>query len=114
VTKVKNVRAGIVIIADAGLKLAPGETVSVDRLTAQMDSAIDAGLLARIDGDSVGKSVPKSAPKLEETKPETTESSQPASTEQAPDPEVGAATTEEEKDAGAPAESPGGAKRGHK
>ncbi len=36
VTKVKNVRAGIVIIADAGLKLAPGETVSVDKLTAQM------------------------------------------------------------------------------
>jgi hypothetical protein len=114
VTKVKNVRAGIVIIADAGLKLAPGESVSVDRLTAQMQSAIEAGLLARIDSDSVGKSVPRSAPKVEEAKPETTESAQPASTEQAPDPEVGAATTEEDKDAGAPAESPGGAKRGHK
>lgn len=113
-TKVKNVRAGIVIIADAGLKLAPGETVSVDRLTAQMDSAIDAGLLARIDGDSVGKSVPKSAPKLEETKPETTESVQHALTEQSAEPEDSAPTTEEDKDAGVPAESPGGAKRGHK
>ena len=113
-TKVKNVRAGIVIIADAGLKLAPGESVSVDRLTAQMQSAIEAGLLARIDSDGVGKSVPKSAPKLEETKPETTESAQPASTEQAAEPEGSAPTTEEDKDAGAPAESPGGAKRGHK
>ena len=113
-TKVKNVRAGIVIIADAGLKLAPGESVSVDRLTAQMQSAIEAGLLARIDSDGAGKSIPRSAPKVEGAKPETTESAQPASTEQAPDPEVGAATTEEDKDAGAPAESPGGAKRGHK
>lgn len=66
--KVKNVRAGIVIIADAGLKLAPGETVSVDRLTAQMQSAIEAGLLARIDSESDGKSKPKNAPKVDEPK----------------------------------------------
>ena len=113
-TKVKNVRAGIVIIADAGLKLAPGETVSVERLTAQMNSALDAGLLARVDGDGVGKSVPKSTPKIEETKPVTTESAQPAPAEQAAEPDGGAAATEEDKDAGAPAESPRGAKRGHK
>ncbi len=113
-TKVKNVRAGIVIIADAGLKLAPGESVSVERLTAQIQSAIEAGLLARIDSDGVGKSVPKSTPKVEETKPETTESTQPAPAEQAAEPDSGVAATEEDKDAGAPAESPRGAKRGHK
>lgn len=113
-TKLKNVRAGIVIIADAGLKLAPGESVSVDRLTAQTQSAIEAGLLARIDSEGVGKSVPKSAPKVEETKPETTENAQPASTEQAAEPEGGAATTEEDKGAGAPVDGMGGAKRGHK
>ena len=51
-TKLKNVRAGIVIIADAGLKLAP-----VD-----------------IDGD--GKSKPKNAPKVDEPKMSATDQGQ--------------------------------------
>lgn len=112
-TKVKNVRAGIVIIADAGLKLAPGETVSVDRLTAQMNSALDAGLLARVDGDE-SKSKPKSAPKPEEKKQEPIQEGQPALPSQGAEPESGVAATEEDKDASAPAESQRGAKRGHK
>ncbi len=44
--KIKNVRPGILIIADAGLKLAPGESVDLDALTPQARKAIDDGLLA--------------------------------------------------------------------
>lgn len=113
-TKVKNVRAGIVIIADAGLKLAPGETVSVDKLTAQMNSALDSGLLARVDGDGESRSKPKSAPKPEETKLETAESVQPAPTEQGAEAEKGTATTEEGKGNGMPVEAAHGVKRGGK
>jgi hypothetical protein len=114
VTKVKNVRAGIVIIADAGLKLAPGETVSVDRLTEQMNSAVDAGILARIDSDSETKSRPKSAPKSEGKKQEPIHDNQPAASSQGMQPEAGIATDQEGKDAGASAENSDGAKRGGK
>ncbi len=75
--KVKNVRAGIVIIADAGLKLAPGETVPVEKLTPQMISAVDAGLL-RTDSDNEGKPKPKAQHKAAEIKPETTATGKPA------------------------------------
>ena len=113
--KLKNVRAGIVIIADAGLKLAPGETVSVDKLTAQMNSALDAGLLARVDGDGDSKSKPKSAPKPEEKKQqEPIQEGQPALPSQGAEAESGAATTEESKDDGAPVEATLGVKRGGK
>ena len=47
--KVKNVKPGMVIIADAGLKLGPGEVADVNRLTSQAEKAIADGLLARID-----------------------------------------------------------------
>ena len=113
-TKLKNVRAGIVIIADAGLKLAPGETVSVEKLTPQMQSAVDAGLLARIDGDGDGRSKPKNAPKPEETKPEVADGGQPApdnsSTQAADD----AGGTDPGKDDGVPVEAALGVKRGGK
>ncbi len=113
-TKVKNVRAGMVIIADAGLKLAPGETVSVDKLTAQMNSALDAGLLARIDSDSESKSRSKSAPKSEARKQEPVQDTHPALPDQATESEGGAVTTEESKGTGAPAEAVSGVKRGGK
>jgi hypothetical protein len=48
VTKIKNIRPGIVIIADAGLKLAPGEVVEMEKLTPQTSRAIDAGMLATV------------------------------------------------------------------
>jgi hypothetical protein len=114
VTKVKNVRAGIVIIADAGLKLAPGETVSVDKLTAQMNSALDAGLLARVDGEGEGKSKPKSTPKPEEKQQEPIKEGQPALPSQGAEVASGAAATEESKETGAPAEAASGAKRAGK
>ena len=48
-TKVKNVRAGIVIIADAKIKLAPGESVEIEKPSPQTEQAIADGLLARMD-----------------------------------------------------------------
>ena len=113
-TKVKNVRAGIVIIADAGLKLAPGETVSVDRLTAHMNSALDAGLLARIDGDGECKSKPKSTPKPAEAKPEAVDGGQPAPDNPGTQAADNADPTSAGKDDGAPAEAAPGVKRGGK
>ena len=113
-TKLKNVRAGIVIIADAGLKLAPGETVSVERPSPQMQRAVDAGLLARVDSESESKSKPKNAPKPEETKPEVADGGQPApdnsSTQAADD----AGGTDPGKDGGATVEAAPGVKRGGK
>jgi hypothetical protein len=47
--KVKNVRAGIVIISDAGLKLSPGEVVELLELTPQVSTAINAGMLATVE-----------------------------------------------------------------
>lgn len=113
-TKVKNVRAGIVIVADAGLKLAPGETVSVDKLTAQMSSALDAGLLARVDGDGEGKSKPKSTPKPAEAKPEVVNDGQPAPDNPGTQAADNADATNAGKDDGAPVEAAPGVKRGGK
>jgi hypothetical protein len=61
VTKVKNIRSGIVIIADAGLKLTPGEVVELDKLTPQASRAIDAGLLATVEPQAEPK--PEAKPK---------------------------------------------------
>jgi len=113
-TKVKNVRAGIVIIADAGLKLFPGETVSVDRLTAQMNSALDAGLLTRVDGDGDSKSKPKSAPKPAEAKPEAPDGGQPALDDPGTEATDKADATNAGKDDGALVEAAPGVKRGGK
>ncbi len=63
--RIKNLRAGIVIIADAKLKLAPGQCVPVETLTPQMQSAIDAGLLARVGGATEAKAEGKADPKAD-------------------------------------------------
>ncbi len=47
--KLKNVRRGMLVIADAGLKLTPGQTVEVGTLTKQMEALVASGHLARID-----------------------------------------------------------------
>ena len=112
--KVKNVRAGIVIIADAGLKLAPGETVSVEKLTPQMQSAVDAGLLARIDGDGDGRSKPKNAPKVDVTNPEPTDSGPSVAAEQGTQTASEAEATDPGKDDGATVDAAPGVKRGGK
>ncbi|HRT64749.1 MAG TPA: hypothetical protein P5540_07955 [Candidatus Hydrogenedentes bacterium] len=47
--KLKNVRRGMLVIADAGLKLKPGQTVEVETITKQMEALVASGHLARID-----------------------------------------------------------------
>lgn len=53
--KIKNVRPGILIIADAGLKLAPGESVELDALTPQARKAVDDGLLSCTERSAAAK-----------------------------------------------------------
>jgi hypothetical protein len=48
--KLKNIRPGVLIIADAKLRLDPGETFETDALSPQMESALSAGRLAWMDG----------------------------------------------------------------
>ena len=61
--KVKNVRPGLLLIADARLKLAPGETASVEKLTPQMESCLEGGLLTRIEPEPEAKPRAKSGGK---------------------------------------------------
>ncbi len=46
---IKNVRSGILIIPDAGLKLFPGEVVSAPEQTNQIKHCLQTGMLVRID-----------------------------------------------------------------
>ena len=52
--KLKNVRRGMLMIADAGLKLTPGQTVEVGTLTKQMDALVETldGLVAQEAADA--------------------------------------------------------------
>jgi hypothetical protein len=68
--KIKNVRPGILIIADAGLKLTPGESRDVEQLTPQTRDAISAGLLAQVDKAQEPKPAGKAADKGQEAKPQ--------------------------------------------
>jgi hypothetical protein len=52
---IKNVRPGILIIPDAGIKLLPGETVPIDKLTEQIDSCLKSGHLISKDKDKLEK-----------------------------------------------------------
>jgi hypothetical protein len=49
---VKNLRPGVLILADARLRLGPGETADVAAVTPQIQKAIDSGWLARLDDDA--------------------------------------------------------------
>jgi len=70
VIKVKNVRPGLLLIADAGLKLAPGETASVEKLTGQMNRCIEDGLLTRVEPELEAKLRPRSPERSTESKQE--------------------------------------------
>jgi hypothetical protein len=52
---IKNVRPGILIIPDAGIKLLPGETVPIDKRTEQIDSCLKSGHLISKDKDKFEK-----------------------------------------------------------
>ena len=45
--QVKHVRAGVLVVADAGLRFGPGQVFEVEDLTPQLERAIAAGLLVR-------------------------------------------------------------------
>lgn len=47
--KVKNVRPGILVVPDAGLRLAPGAVVEVKAFTPQLDAALKSGWLVNIE-----------------------------------------------------------------
>ena len=48
--KLKNIRPGVLIIADVKLRLDPGQTFETESISPQMESALSAGRLARMDG----------------------------------------------------------------
>ena len=52
---IKNVRPGILIISDAGIKLLLGETVPIDKRTEQIDSCLKSGHLISKDKDKLEK-----------------------------------------------------------
>lgn len=64
--KVKNVRPGILIIPDSRLKLSPGETVEMSEISAQVQRAIDEGLLAKVDREQDAKPRAKAANRSQE------------------------------------------------
>ena len=74
--KIKNIRAGIVIIADAGLKLAPGEVVEMETLTPQTRSAVADGMLTRLESETESKPHGKPAAKVDESKMSATDQGQ--------------------------------------
>ena len=51
---VKNLRPGVLILADARLRLGPGETADVAVITPQIQKAISAGWLAQLGDEASG------------------------------------------------------------
>jgi hypothetical protein len=49
--RIKNIRPGILVIPDAGLKLNPGQVVEIEARTRKIESALTKGYLALIDTD---------------------------------------------------------------
>ena len=56
---IKNIRPGILVIPDAGLRLTPGQKVEVNEPTKQIEGLIASGHLARVgDADAQEKPEP--------------------------------------------------------
>ena len=51
---IKNIRPGILVIPDAGLKLKPGQAVDIEKSTRQIESAFKNGYLAAVDPKEPG------------------------------------------------------------
>ena len=51
--ELKNVRPGVLMIADGPVRLEPGQVVAVKSLTAQMEKALSLGMLARVEAAKV-------------------------------------------------------------
>jgi hypothetical protein len=56
---IKNVRPGILIIPDAGLKLLPGEVAPVEDQTDQIKHCLKTGVLIQIDKEKADKPSPQ-------------------------------------------------------
>ena len=59
IKKKKNVRPGILIIPDAGLKLLPGEVAPVEDQTDQIKHCLKTGVLIQIDKEKADKPSPQ-------------------------------------------------------
>ncbi len=53
---IKNVRPGILIIPDAGLKLYPGEVAPIEERTDQIKHCLKTGVLIQVDKEEADKS----------------------------------------------------------
>lgn len=99
--KVKNVRPGILIIPDSKLKLSPGETVELSDISAQVQKAMDDGLLAKVDREQDAKPRPKAVNRGPESneaaRTEATGTEAGQSSTQDGDPDKTAQTSEPEK-----------------
>jgi len=47
--RIKNLRAGRLFVTDAGLKLLPGQVISVENISLQTQSLINKGYVAQVD-----------------------------------------------------------------
>ena len=47
--RIKNIRPGVLVIPDAGLKLMPGQVAEVELLTKQIQAALKSGRLTTVD-----------------------------------------------------------------
>lgn len=62
--KLKNVRPGVLIIADAKLRLAPGREFETETPTPHMERALAAGKLVRVERNEAPRLEPETAPGL--------------------------------------------------
>jgi len=56
---IKNVRPGILIIPDAGLKLFPGEVAPVEEQTDQIKHCLQTGVVIQVDKEKAGNASPQ-------------------------------------------------------
>ena len=78
--QVKHVRAGVLVVADAGLRFGPGQVLEVEELTPQLERAISAGLLVR-HGDHREDQAEAAAPDTDTT-PDDSDVAQPQEAEE--------------------------------
>lgn len=62
---IKNIRPGILVIPDAGLKLKPGQTVDIEKGSRQIESALKKGYLAAIDHNELDDHITTKEPAKE-------------------------------------------------
>jgi hypothetical protein len=60
--KLKNVRPGVLVIADAKLRLAPGREFETETPTPHMERALSSGKLVRVERNEVPLPEPESSP----------------------------------------------------